>query len=327
MIRTRALEERSVKLAKSGEAFFWVGGPGEEAFNTALGLHVHKGHGPAYDFLHLHYRNAGLLLALGMPMVEHFRQLAMRRTDRFGIGRQFVGHYAMPEWNIVPVTSVIQAQCVMAPGTARVQKRLRGRGITICVSGDAGTAEGDFESGLLWSNRPGEELPVLFLVTNNGYGISTPASTQHGVARLADRALPYEMPSETVDGNDPLRVWRALERAFDYVRRERKPYLLEARVSRLHGHSSSSGANRNREEVDCIELFSEELLTNRIVDAETVAVWWSEARAEADQAADQAMCEPEPQAEDVARHVFAPSSVDQVYPLDYTGLPGQPAVT
>src|SRR4051812_17166539 len=68
MLRTRALEERSIKMSKSGEAYFWIGGPGEEAFNVCLGLQVNKGQGPAHDYLHLHYRNAGIMLALGMPM-------------------------------------------------------------------------------------------------------------------------------------------------------------------------------------------------------------------------------------------------------------------
>src|SRR3954462_2584222 len=63
MVRTRALEERSIKMSKSGEAYFWIGGPGEEAFNVCLGLQVHRGQGPAFDYLHLHYRNAGILLA------------------------------------------------------------------------------------------------------------------------------------------------------------------------------------------------------------------------------------------------------------------------
>src|SRR5207244_5919327 len=71
MLRTRALEERSIKMSKSGEAYFWIGGPGEEAFNVCLGLQVHKGQGPAHDYLHLHYRNAGIMLAMGMPMIDH----------------------------------------------------------------------------------------------------------------------------------------------------------------------------------------------------------------------------------------------------------------
>src|SRR5262245_2948266 len=173
MIRTRALEERSIKMSKSGEAYFWIGGPGEEAFNVCLGLQVHKGQGPAHDYLHLHYRNAGVMLAMGMPMVDHVRQLAMRATDPHSRGRNFVGHYAVKAWNVVPVSSVIEIQFSMAPGTALVQKRFGGEGITIVVGGEAGTAEGDFETCLNWSTRPGQELPVLMLVANNRYGIST----------------------------------------------------------------------------------------------------------------------------------------------------------
>src|SRR6516225_9278647 len=87
MVRSRALEERTIKMSKSGEGYFWVGGPGEEAFNVCLGLQIRKGQGPAYDYLHLHYRNAGVLLALGMPMLDHMRQMAMTITDRHSIGR------------------------------------------------------------------------------------------------------------------------------------------------------------------------------------------------------------------------------------------------
>jgi 2-oxoisovalerate dehydrogenase E1 component alpha subunit len=160
MVRTRALEERAIKMSKSGEAFFWVGGPGEEAFNACLGLHVLKGRGPSYDYLHLHYRCAGLLLAMGMPMQDHLRQMAMTYTDPHSRGRNFVGHYAVPEWNVIPVTSVIEVQYTMAPGTALMQKRQpNSRGVTIVSGGDAGTAEGDFTSGMIWSTRPGNELP------------------------------------------------------------------------------------------------------------------------------------------------------------------------
>src|SRR5437667_6196440 len=94
MLRTRALEERSIKMSKSGEAYFWIGGPGEEALNVCLGLQLHRGFGPAFDYIHLHYRNAGILLAMGMPMIDHIRQLAMTATDRHSLGRNFVGHYA-----------------------------------------------------------------------------------------------------------------------------------------------------------------------------------------------------------------------------------------
>src|SRR5258708_39799305 len=123
MVRSRAMEERMIKMSKSGEGYFWIGGPGEEAFNACLGLQVNKGFGPAFDYLHLHYRNAATLLAMGMPMLNHVRQAAMTLSDPHSAGRNFVGHYAIPDWNVIPVTSVIEVQYVMAPGTALMQKR------------------------------------------------------------------------------------------------------------------------------------------------------------------------------------------------------------
>jgi 2-oxoisovalerate dehydrogenase E1 component subunit alpha len=321
MVRTRALEERTIKMSKSGEGFFWVGGPGEEAFNVCLGLQVKMGRGPAFDYLHLHYRNAGVLLAMGMPMVDHVRQMAMTATDRHSRGRNFVGHYAVPEWNVVPITSVVEVQYVMAPGTALMQKRHGSDGVTVVVGGDAGTAEGDFTSCMVWSTRPGNELPVLMVVTNNGYGISTPARSQHAERHISDRGEPFGIPGEAVDGNDPVATWHALERGFDYCRTTRRPFLLEARVSRLHGHSSSSGAARVHNEPDCLTKFERQLVQDGVIHRELAEMIWHDAKEEADTAVVQAMGEPRPGPEDVERFTYAPSPVDVVYPEDYTGLP------
>src|ERR1051325_1102005 len=135
MVRARVMEERMIKMSKSGQGFFWIGGPGEEAFNACLGLQVKKGQGPAFDYLHLHYRNSATLVAMGMPLVEAIRQMAMTATDTHSLGRNFAGHFAVRDWNVVPVTSVIEVQYVMAPGTAHVQKRVGGDGITIVTGG------------------------------------------------------------------------------------------------------------------------------------------------------------------------------------------------
>jgi 2-oxoisovalerate dehydrogenase E1 component alpha subunit len=315
------MEERMIKMSKSGEGYFWIGGPGEEAFNACLGLQIKKGRGPAYDYLHLHYRNSACLVAMGMPLLEGIRQMAMTATDTFSMGRNFVNHYARADWNVVPVTSVIEVQYVMAPGTAHVQKRHGGEGITVVVGGEAGTAEGDFASCLIWSTRPGNELPVLMVVTNNGWGISTPACSQHGEQCIADRGKAFGIQTEVVNGNDPIASWHAIRRAMDYCRRERRPFLLEALVSRLHGHSSSSGAARVKDEADCLILFEEKLLDAGVLDPETSAHLREAATAEAEEALEQVLREPRPQASDVEKHTYAPSKVDPVYPEDYTGLP------
>ncbi len=321
MVRTRLMEERMIKMSKSGQGYFWIGGPGEEAFNTCLGLQVKKGRGPAYDYLHLHYRNSATLVAMGMPLAHGLRQMAMTATDSHSMGRNFSGHYAAVEWNVVPITSVIEVQYVMAPGTALVQKRLGSDGITIVTGGDAGTAEGDFASCLVWSTRPGNELPVLIVVNNNGWGISTSACSQHGERHVIDRGKAFGIPGEVVDGNDPIPSWHAVRRAMAYVRREKKPYMIEATVSRLYGHSSSSGALRVKNEPDCIELFENKLIEAGVLDPATAEQTRDEAANEVESALEEVLAEPQPTAADVEKHTYAPSRVDAVYPEDYTGLP------
>jgi 2-oxoisovalerate dehydrogenase E1 component alpha subunit len=321
MVRTRAMEERMIKMSKSGQGYFWIGGPGEEAFNTCLGLQVKKGHGPAFDYLHLHYRNSATLVAMGMPLADGIRQMAMTATDTHSLGRNFVGHFAHRDWNVVPVTSVVEVQYLMAPGTALVQKRHGGDGITIVTGGEAGTAEGDFASCMVWSTRPGQELPVLMIVTNNGWGISTQACSQHGEKHVIDRGKAFGIKGEVVDGNDPIASWHTLRRAIDYCRRERRPFMIEATVSRLYGHSSSSGAQRVPNEPDPIERFEQKLLEAGVLDAVAIEHTHEEALAEVEAAVEQVLDEPMPEPSDVEKHTYAPSSVDAVYPGDYTGLP------
>lgn len=258
---------------------------------------------------------------MGMPVVDAIRQMAMTRTDPHSAGRNFSGHYARYDWNVIPVTSVIEVQYAMAPGTAIMQKRTAGDGVTIVAGGDAGTAEGDFASCLIWSSRPGNELPVLMIVENNGWGISTPACSQHGERRIIDRGEAFGISGEQVDGNDPIASWYALRRALDYCRKTRRPYLLEAMVSRLYGHSSSSGALRVKNEPDPIALFEQKLLDTGVLDQAAIDQVHEDAAAEIEAAVEQVLQEPAPEPADVEKYTYAPSDVDAVYPDDYTGLP------
>jgi len=259
MLTTRLLEERLIRMYKQGDGFFWIGGPGEEAFNVPLGLLVRKGQGLDHDYLHLHYRSTGTLLAMGADPVDSMRQMKNTATDPYSGGRNFAGHSSIRKWNVVPISSPIEVQFSMAPGTAMAQKRANSKGITIVQGGDAGTAEGDFATCLVWSTRPAMELPLLMIVTNNGWGISTPGSTQHGEKFIADRGKAFGMRTRVIDGNDPETAYLELKEAMDYVRTERRPFLLEVMVSRLYGHSSASGANFHKHEVDCLAEFEKKL--------------------------------------------------------------------
>ncbi|AKU91716.1 thiamine pyrophosphate-dependent dehydrogenase E1 component subunit alpha [Vulgatibacter incomptus] len=304
MVKARVLEERLIQMYKQGDGYFWIGGPGEEAFNVPLGLLIKKGQGPAFDYLHFHYRQSATFLAMGEEPIGALRQMKNTATDPYSGGRNFAGHFSKRAWNLAPVTSPIEVQYAMAPGTAMAQKRHGGDGISIVTGGDAGTAEGDFASCLVWSSRPGNELPVLMIVTHNKWGISTASDTQQGPKNIADRATAFGIRNKTIEGNDPVVAYQELQEAMDYVRKERKPFLLEARVSRLFGHSSASGANMVEGELDCISAFEEKLEASGILTRSQMDEVRERYTAEMSAMAKQVREEPQPKPEDIWNHIF-----------------------
>ncbi|MEQ8278487.1 MAG: thiamine pyrophosphate-dependent dehydrogenase E1 component subunit alpha [Deltaproteobacteria bacterium] len=305
MVKSRALEERLIAMTRSSDGFFWIGGPGEEAFNVPLGLLVNKGEGLDHDFLHLHYRSSAILTAMGMPMIDAIRQMASKATDPHTGGRNFINHFAMKAWNVVPGTSTIETQYAVAPGTALAQKRHGGHGITIVNGGDAGSAEGDFATCLNWSSRPGRELPLLIIVVNNKYGISTPFDQVHGDQFIARRGEAFGIRWDVLNGNDPVESHQKLSEIIAYIREERMPFVLEAYTSRLHGHSSSSGAARVHDEPDCVKDYGEKLVAEGIFTADDIAQLEKKYRDEGLAALEQARSEPDPDPSTIHDHTFA----------------------
>ncbi|MEB3196293.1 MAG: thiamine pyrophosphate-dependent dehydrogenase E1 component subunit alpha [Candidatus Sericytochromatia bacterium] len=292
MVTSRVIDEVTISMNRSGQGFFWIGGPGEEAFGVSLGMQVKKGCGPDFDYLHLHYRSNPILVAMGARPIDTLRQMRSTQTDPYSGGRNFVNHYAIHAWNVTPVTPTIETQYVMAPGTAWVQKRHGGDGLTIVNGGDAGSAEGDFASCLNWATRPGCELPILIIVNHNGFGISTPAGQVQSSGNLARRAEPYGIRWAVVDGNDVLESWKAIAEAMYYIRTERKPFCLQANVSRLHGHSSASGGNRVPDEVDPILRFEAHLEEEGLLSRAECEATWERIRAQMKDDLRQVLSEP-----------------------------------
>lgn len=303
MVKSRVLEERLIKVYKTGDSFFWIGGAGEEAFGVPLGLSVYKGNGPEYDYLHLHYRGTPTLIAMGMPMIDSLRLMMNRSTDSSTGGRNFCNHYCFPKWNVVPVTSPIEVQYGMAVGTAIAQRRRKSKGITIVTGGDAGTAEGDFASCLIWSSRPGFELPIFITVQNNRWGISTSFDGQHGEKYIADRGKAFGIRTAVINGNDPIETYLGVQAEMSYIRKTGKPVLAEFKVSRLYGHSSATGANREPD--DCpIELFEKKLVNAKMITSSEVKAMWKRYDDESREAADQVRTEPVPTRDSIWDHVY-----------------------
>ncbi len=304
MVQSRVLEERLIKVYRTGDAFFWIGGPGEEAFGVTLGLLAKKGQGPEFDYMHLHYRATPTLMAFGMTMEDSLRLQMNRATDPSTGGRNFCNHYCFPQWNVVPVSSPIEVQYPMAVGTAIAQKRRKNGGISIVTGGDAGTAEGDFASCLVWASRPANPLPMLITVQNNKIGISTDYESQHGEKNIADRGKAFGMRTEVVNGNDPIACYLAIKEQMEYVRKYKKPLLAEFRVSRLYGHSSADGANRQTGDC-CIELFEKRLIEQKLITAADCQALRTKYDEESRQVAEKVRSEPVPQADTIWDHVYA----------------------
>jgi 2-oxoisovalerate dehydrogenase E1 component alpha subunit len=305
MIKSRVLEERLIKIYRAGESYFWIGGPGEEAWGVPIGILANKGQGVKHDFMHLHYRCTPTLIAMGMNMKDSIRLMMNRATDPSTGGRNFSNHYCIPEMNVAPVTSPIGVQYGIALGTAHAQKRAGAKAISIVTGGDAGTAEGDFASCLVWASRKNNELPILITVQNNYWGISTSYEGQHGETNIADRARGFNIRSRVVNGNDPVESYIALKEEMDYIRKTGKPSFIEAKVSRLYGHSSASGANLVQNEEDCLKSFSEKLLSKKVITEKEIKTIWTNYEEEALRATEEARGEGVPTSESIWDHVFA----------------------
>ncbi len=304
MLKSRVLEERLIKIYKAGEAFFWIGAPGEEAFGVPLGLLVKKGQGLDSDYLHLHYRATPTVVAMGMPMIDSIRLIMNKVTDPHTAGRNFSNHYCIPKWNVTPITSPIEVQYNFAIGTGLAQSRSKKSGISIITGGDAGTAESDFASCLIWSSRPERPLPLLITVQNNRWGISTAYKGQHGEKNIADRGKAFGIRTRIINGNDPIESYLALKEEMDYIREERKPVLLEAEVSRLFGHSSASGASITESEIDCLKVFETKLITSGLFSESEVLHMRQEFEDEARQGMETARKEAFPHPDSIWDHTY-----------------------
>jgi 2-oxoisovalerate dehydrogenase E1 component alpha subunit len=245
---------------------------------------------------------------MGMEMRDSLRLMMNRATDPSTGGRNFCNHYCFPEWNVPPVSSPIEVQYSIAIGTGLAQRRRRSEGlaagITVVTGGDAGTAEGDFASSLVWASRPGSELPMLITVQNNRMGISTAYEGQHGEERISDRGKAFGIRSSTANGNDPVEAYLALQTEMNYIRKTGRPSLVEFRVSRLYGHSSASGANREAGDC-CVRDFEKRLVDARILGAADAKALWARYEEESVRAAEEARSEPPPSAETIWDHTYA----------------------
>lgn len=269
LVLPRMIEEKMLILLRQGKISKWFSGIGQEAIAVGATLALN-----ADEWIMPLHRNLGVFTTRRMPLSKLFRQWE-GQPDGYSQGRERSFHFGSRAHHICGMISHLGPQMAVADGTALAHV-LSGEGkVSLAFCGDGGTSEGDFHEALnvaaVW------DLPVIFVVENNGYGLSTPVQEQYRCARLADRALGYGMEGVTIDGNNILTVLDTLSGVRDYCIREKKPYLVECMTFRMRGHEEASGTRyvppalfEEWAAKDPVRSFEQYLVSSGVLDGATV---------------------------------------------------------
>jgi 2-oxoisovalerate dehydrogenase E1 component len=233
LLLPRLIEEKALLLLRQGRLSKWFSGMGQEAIAVGVAAALRPD-----DWILPMHRNLGVFTTRGLDLGQLFRQL-FGKDGGFTQGRDRTFHFGHLESRIVGMISHLGSMLPVADGLA-LAAQLKGTStVAAAFTGDGATSEGDFHEALnlaaVW------KLPVLFVVENNQYGLSTPTSEQYACVDLADRAPGYGMPGVVVDGNDLLAVHEAVANAAERARRGQGPTLLEFKTFRMRGHEEASG--------------------------------------------------------------------------------------
>lgn len=245
MLITRRMDDRMFALNRQGRAPFVVGSSGHEAIQVASVMALNQDE----DWILPYYRDMGVAVAWGVPPVDIFLAAFARKTDPMSGGRQLPNHWSDPERRIFTQSSCIGTQYPHAVGVAQGLAIQNRPGVVAVYGGEGSTSEGDWHEAMNWAGV--HKSAVIYIIENNHYAISVPSSDQVA-GSLSDRAAGYGFPGVTIDGNDPLVVYKTVREAAERARRGDGPTLIEADTYRYYAHTSDDDDRlyRSREEVE-----------------------------------------------------------------------------
>lgn len=233
LVLPRLIEEKMLILLRQGRISKWFSGIGQEA--VAVGCTYAL---DADEYIMPMHRNLGVFTGRKMPLDKLFKQW-QGSQDGYSKGRERSFHFGSNEHHICGMISHLGPQLAIADGIALAHQLKKENKVSLAFSGDGATSEGDFHEALnvaaVWN------LPVIFIVENNGYGLSTPSNEQFICKQLADKGIGYGMKAITIDGNNILEVITEVQQAREYCIREQKPILIECMTFRMRGHEEASG--------------------------------------------------------------------------------------
>ena len=233
MLRPRLIEEKMLILLRQGKISKWFSGIGQEAISIGITAAMNK-----EEYILPMHRNLGVFTTREIPLHRLFSQWQVK-SNGFTKGRDRSFHFGTQEYKIVGMISHLGPQFGIAVGIAMGDLLKKNKRVCAVFTGEGGTSEGDIHEALnvasVW------QLPVLFCIENNGYGLSTPTNEQYNCEHLADRGLGYGMETHIIDGNDVLAVFNQVSEIVISMRKNPRPVLLEFKTFRMRGHEEASG--------------------------------------------------------------------------------------
>lgn len=269
LLYPRMIEERMLVLLRQGRIGKWFSGIGQEAISVGATMAISQ-----QEWIMPLHRNLGVFTTRNMPLHKLFEQWQGTQNG-YSSGRERSFHFGNREHHICGMISHLGPQLAVACGTALAAKLSGKNHVSLAFTGEGGTSEGDFHEAInlaaVW------DLPVIFLVENNGYALSTPTNEQYRCITLADKAKGYGIEGVTIDGNNVLTVYDTVKGVREYCINNQKPYLIECVTFRMRGHEEASGTKYIPQELftlwekkDPAINFETYLLNNGIVDADTI---------------------------------------------------------
>ncbi|MEZ4927239.1 MAG: dehydrogenase E1 component subunit alpha/beta [Saprospiraceae bacterium] len=233
LVRPRLIEEKMLNLLRQGRISKWFSGIGQEAISVGAACALL----PDERIFTMH-RNLGVFTARDMPLDRLFCQLQGKKSG-YTKARDRSFHFGALEHGIVGMISHLGPQLSLAAGVAMAHKLNKEGKVSLAFTGEGATSQGEFHEALnvasVW------KLPVIFLIENNGYGLSTTTNEQYACKDLVDRALGYGMKSAKIDGNNILEVYSTIQKVAKDMRKDPQPFLLECMTFRMRGHEEASG--------------------------------------------------------------------------------------
>ena len=241
LIRPRMIEKKMLKLLRQGQISKWFSGIGQEAIAVGATLALEQD-----EYIFPLHRNLGVFTTRNIPLKKLFEQWK-GSSNGFTKGRDRSFHFGTMDYHIIGMISHLGSMLSVADGVSLAHKLDGKQKVSLAFSGDGGTSEGEFHEAInlaaVW------DLPVIFLIENNGYGLSTPSQDQFRCNHIADKAIGYGIDSKIIDGNNVLEVFHEVSSIAADLRKNPLPFLLECKTFRMRGHEEASGTKYVPEEL------------------------------------------------------------------------------